>query len=258
MIKRLVQSLIPSFILNRYKKNQYYKILKDFNIKDQPDLLIAEKLIEENSVFIDIGANIGLYTKHLSPLVNQVYAFEPVPFTFSMLFKNIEKFKLVNVELSQIAISSRDGEAPIEVPIQGGARNYYRASLEVNDSTTSSQMKITVPTKTIDSLFTGKTNEISFIKIDVEGHELSVINGAKEFLTNTRCAWLIEIAGNPDEENDSAFEVFKKMKVAGFTGYFFDGEVLQQRKKGDTSVNYFFLKKHHLNKLSAGGVVINN
>lgn len=256
MIKRLFQSLIPSFILDKYKESQYFKILRDFDIKDQPDLIIAEKLVDESSIFVDIGANIGLYTKYISPLVKQVKSFEPVPFTFDMLSKNVAKFELGNVELNQVAISSSDGEATIEVPIQGGARNYYRASLELSNSDNSSEMKIRVPTKTIDSLFLIQIEEISFIKIDVEGHELSVINGAASFLKSTHCAWLIEIDGNPDEENSPAFEVFKQMKKAGFTGFFFDGKILQQRKEGDTSVNYFFLLEQHVDKLSASGVII--
>jgi len=225
---------------------------------DQPDLLVVERLVDENSTFVDIGANIGLYTKYVSPLVKQVKSFEPVPFTFGMLSKNVTKFELENVALNQIAISSSDGEAVIDIPIQGGARNYYRASLELGVSDKLSEMKIKVPTKTIDSLFVTQIEEISFVKIDVEGHELSVLNGASSFLESAHCAWLIEVDGNPDEENSSAFEVFRKMEEAGFTGYFFDGKELQKRRKGNISVNYFFLKKRHLDTLSASGIVISS
>lgn len=101
MLKRFIQSLIPSILLSRYKETQYFKILRDFNINDQPDLIIAEKLVDENSIFVDIGANIGLYTKYLSPFTKQVKAFEPVPFTFEMLSKNVRKFALKNVVLNQ-------------------------------------------------------------------------------------------------------------------------------------------------------------
>jgi FkbM family methyltransferase len=225
MLKRFIQSLIPSFILNKYKVNQYLKILRDFDVMDQPDLLVVERLVDENSTFVDIGANIGLYTKYVSPLVKQVKSFEPVPFTFGMLSKNVTKFELENVALNQIAISSSDGEAVIDIPIQGGARNYYRASLELGVSDKLSEMKI---------------------------------NGASSFLESAHCAWLIEVDGNPDEENSSAFEVFRKMEEAGFTGYFFDGKELQKRRKGNISVNYFFLKKRHLDTLSASGIVISS
>ena len=256
MLKRLFQSFIPPFLLNRYKENEYFKILRDFDVKDQPDLIIAEKLVDENSIFVDIGANIGLYTKYLSPFTKQVKAFEPVPFTFSMLSKNVTKFKLNNVELNQVAVSSKDGEATIEVPIQGGARNYYRATLEQRNSDSSFEMKIKVPIKTIDSLFLNRINEISFIKVDVEGHEISVLKGADNFLTASDCSWLIETDGNPDDEKSQAFEVFRKMEGAGFNGYFFDGKVLNKRREGDKSVNYFFLKRHHIDTLSVSGVTI--
>lgn len=249
MIKRIIQSLIPSFILNWYKESQYFKIIRDFNIKDQPDLLVAEKLVNKESLFIDIGANIGLYTKHLSPFTKQVRSYEPVPFTFDMLSKNVSKFDLKNVELNEIAISSKNGEAIIEVPIQGGARNYYRATLETSENIDSSEMKVKVPTQTIDSIFLQQANQISLIKVDVEGHELSVIQGSKHFLEKSSASWLMEISENPDDKETSAFELFKIMSSNGFEVYLYENEILRKRKLGDSSINYFFLKDEHLEKL---------
>lgn len=258
MIKILLQKLVPQFLLYRYKEYQYYKLLKDFDINDQPDLLVAKKLVTKETAFLDIGANIGLYTRFLSPNVSKVISFEPVPFTFTMLSKNVKRFKLDNVEIHQIAISDSNGEAIIEVPIQGDARNYFRASLLNDGSQPSSDMKFTVQTKTIDSLFPNYSGDISLVKCDVEGHELNCIQGAREFLKKSEAAWLIEISESPDDKESSGYEVVEIMQRYGFRTYLFEDNILRPRKFGDRSVNYFFLKEKHLNTLESTSLKIHS
>lgn len=182
MIKQFIQKFTPAFLLNWYKVRQYYSILRDFDIHAEPDLFVVRELADKERVTVDIGANIGLYTIHLSPVSSKVISIEPVPFTFSMLTKMIDRFKLSNVSAGQFAISDSVGEAHIEIPIQAGARNYYRASLSDVDSEDASIFLHKVTTKTIDSLFLTETVDISLIKCDVEDHELQCVKGAAECL----------------------------------------------------------------------------
>lgn len=258
MIKILIQKLLPRFLLYRYKEYRYYKLLKDFDINDQPDILVAKELVTKETAFLDIGANIGLYTRFLSPNVSKVISFEPVPFTFTILSKNVKRFKLDNVEIHQVAISDSNGEAIIEVPIQGGARNYFRASLLKDSSQPSSDMKFTVKTKNIDSLFSNYSYNISLVKCDVEGHELSCIKGAREFLKKSEAAWLIEISESPDDKESSGYQVVEIMRRHGFRIYIFEDNILRPRRSGDKSVNYFFLKENHLNKLESTSLKIHS
>lgn len=257
MFKRFIQQCIPDVILQKYKQHKFFRLVRDFDINDEPDLLIARNLIDKNSVFVDIGANIGLYTRFLSPHAKSVISFEPVPFTFSILSKNISKFGLQNVELHPVAISDDDGHAIIEVPIQAGVRNYFRAALSEQKDNSESEMAFTVKTASIDSLFSGSNDDITFIKCDAEGHELAIIKGAGKFLQENRPSWLIEVSGNPDESGTEAAELFSIMKKYNYEIFFYDGQTLRKFKPGDKSINYFFLQDGHLDLILKNDIEIN-
>jgi FkbM family methyltransferase len=247
-IKQLLQKLIPSFLINKYKKWRCYKIIENFDIQQESDLYIAESLVSPQSQFIDIGANIGVYTKYLSKFVGKVISIEPVPHTYSILEHVIARFNLTNVEPKQIAISNKVGETVITVPSVEGTINYYRAS--INNSVNQFDMKFEVQTETIDSLFLKTGDDISLIKCDVEGHELACIQGSIKFLENYKPAWLIEISGNPDEPKSSANQLFKIMESFGYLVWLFEKGKLRKREIGDESINYFFLQTFHSEKIS--------
>ncbi len=255
MLKKLLQELIPSPILTYYKKARYYKTIKKFKIEDEPDLIVVQKLLSPKDTILDIGANIGLYIHFLSTSVKRIVGFEPVPFTFSILENNAKLFEWDNIELHQAAISDTNGQAIIQVPIQAGVRNYFRATL-TNNIDVSSDMSFEVKTQTLDSYLSRQSDTISFIKCDTEGHELSVVKGAFNFLNENKPAWLIEISGNPDEPDSESAELFSIMKSYGYKVYFFKDSKLQKRNPGDESVNYFFLQDTHLETLTKQGIEI--
>lgn len=247
-IKLLLQRITPSFLINKYKKWRCYKIIENFDIHKEPDLYIAEHLVSSQCHFIDIGANIGIYTKYLSKSVGKVISIEPVPHTFYILKNVITHFKLTNVEPYQIAISNKIGKAVISVPNVEGTINYYRASIGNSENHTSN-IKFEVQTETIDSLFSKIGNDISLIKCDVEGHELACIQGSLKFLESYKPAWLIEISGNPDDPKSSANQIFKIMESFGYSVWLFEKGKLKKRVIGDESINYFFLQNYHLEKI---------
>lgn len=254
MIKRILQNIAPEFLLSFYKKKAYIHQIKDADISDEPDLIIAQKIISADSVVIDIGSNIGLYVDFLSQQAKKIISFEPVPFTFDILLNNASKFGWNNLEAHQIAISDKVGETFIKVPIQSGVYNYFRATVSEQENGKGTSFKVF--TKTIDSLFMKFNEPISLIKCDTEGHELAVLKGAQKFLKTNRPAWLMEVSGNPDELHSEAYNVFKFLSKLDYIPYFFKEPVLKKRKKGDTSINYFFLQKSHIRDLEYSGVDI--
>ncbi len=254
MIKRVIQRMTPKFLLNWYKERQYYNIIRDFDLNSEPDLLVARELTDKECITVDIGANIGLYTVYLSPVSSKVISIEPVPFTFTMLTKMIDRFKLSNVSAGQFAISDSVGESHIEIPIQAGARNYYRASLLDVDIEDASNLHHKVKTKTIDSLFSGDVKDISLIKCDVEGHELKCVKGASEFLKKSRPAWLIEVSEDLDDPESSAFQLEAFMERFNYKTFLYKNGALHLKKEGDKSLNYFFLQDFHLQKLDQSSI----
>ena len=140
--------------------------------------------VKEGDFVIDIGANIGRYTLKLSGLVGktgQVLSLEPMKFAFDYLtYFQSKGFFFNNVILLNIAASNQNGL--VNFSVNPGPGNYLFETF--------TQSKITnfgVETNTdttlaiqIDSL--NLTRKVKLIKIDVEGHELEVLNGMKNLL----------------------------------------------------------------------------
>lgn len=252
--KAYIQEKIPRSLLLAYKTEKIYRIVARSGEDTEQDLSIARHLVSKYMVFVDIGANIGVYTKNLSPLAVRVISFEPVPFTFAMLDKMVQRFNLGNVEINRLAVSDKKGAAKVFVPLQDGIKNYYRALLP--DSITEEPGSLhEVQTDTLDNILE-EADPVSLIKCDVEGHELACVKGAQNFLKTQRPAWLIEINSNPDEPGSKAFELFEIMKSFGYSIWLREGRDLKKREKGDMSVNYFFLKEAHIDLLKVKGVAL--
>jgi FkbM family methyltransferase len=251
MIKKLLIRFLPARLLSSLKKHYYARRVKTFW---ENDIGPIKYLVNPGDAAIDIGANVGWYTRILCQLVAQhgkVYAIEPIPQTFELLSSVIQQLHLSNVELINCAISDTEGSAVMEIPLyeSNGIENYYMARLCVSkDPTNSLQKKVNL--RTLDSLFSEHPKNIIFIKCDVEGHELSVIRGASHLITQCKPAWLLEISGNPDDEGSPAEHVFRSLAAYGYAPYWFDGQKLRKRITADTSTNYFFLQPSHAARLN--------
>jgi FkbM family methyltransferase len=249
-IKKFVLGTFPDWLLQPAKKIHYAKLLSSISECEDPDIKIIGKLINPGDYVVDIGANYGFYTKFLSELVRpdgRVYSIEPIPLSFEILCSNVRKLGLQNVELINCAVSDFNGTVTMQVPLdESGVENFYQASV-VLDDIRNDLRTFKIESRTIDSLFTGLQENLSFIKCDVEGHELNCIKGALGVIHRSKPAWCIEITGDPDDSLSSGHESFRLLTVNGYEPYWADGEDLKQRQSGDKSVNYFFLTHKHLN-----------
>lgn len=249
LCKRAAQNILPYSLLQLVKKVYYYRLLNSFTLEEEPDLKIVQHLLTPGDYVVDIGANIGIYSKFLSELVGydgHVYSIEPIPETFEILCSNLHKLHIENVEPMNCAVSDSETIVTMEIPHKPiGGINYYQASI-VKDGATKSKKLVKVPAITIDSKFCGVSQAISLIKCDVEGHELACIKGAQEFLARSQPIWLIEVSGDPDDTESSAHVVFQQLAKNGYSAWWFDGTTLRKRGVGDRSINYFFLIDNHI------------
>ena len=156
---------------------------------DEPEYKILHNFISPGDWVIDIGANIGHYTKRFSELVGaqgRVIAFEPVPTTFSLLSANAGLFAHSNVSVINAAVSDKLDVAGMSIPkFSTGLTNYYEASLS-----SSSDNALTVLTMSLDSL--GINQSVALVKIDVEGHEASVLAGMLELIEKYHPVLIVE------------------------------------------------------------------
>jgi len=252
--RNAIIALIPARILQFLKNQHYIKLLESYNIDQEPDLKIVKYLVASGDTVLDIGANVGVYTKFLSKFVGEeglVYSIEPVTQTFNILMTIKRALHLDNVEALNYALSDNEGIIQMQIPhYLSGGENYYQARvIKGTESKKNKFRHIEALATTLDKKFEDIANKISFIKCDIEGHELTCLQGGKEFLKKTNSAWLIEIGGNPDDEMTKAHEVFNIMSDKGYTTWWFDGSILHKRLSDERSVNYFFLLEHHVEKL---------
>lgn len=249
-IKHVLLRILPQSVLLPLKKSHYFKLLRHLDLREEKDFAVIEKLVKPGELVIDIGANYGVYMKFLAGLVGKdglVVSVEPIPDTFAILSSNAKKLDLKNVKLLNNAFSDRKEEMVMEIPtMEKGGENYYMAKIVDGGSTTPGLRKVTIKSVTLDSQFASASRAISFIKCDVEGHELPCIRGAMESLGKWKPSWCVEVNTDPDEPAGQGQELFRIFQGQGYGVYWFDGTRLKQWKPGARSVNYFFLTERHL------------
>ncbi len=247
-LKKTVLSSCPRSLLFTIKKIHYYRLINRVSESSEVDLKPIKYFIKPGDVVVDVGSNIGVYTKHLSSLTGtegKVLSIEPIPETYKILASNIRKLGLQNILPMNCAISDRKGIAVMDIPLDAdGNPNFYEAKLAIGESQ-GAKGKVVVQVETLDDILTAWPSRISFIKLDVEGNELACLKGAQKFLQNNRPALLIETASNPDEPGSKAHLLFRMLNSFGYEPFWFDGQALHQRLENEIKVNYFFLNKGH-------------
>lgn len=133
------------------------------------------------AVVVDVGANIGYFTLQFANLVGptgRVIAFEPTARAFAELLANVETNDLRNTECRRLALSDRCGSAVIVMPGEGA-----EAYASLIDAEARTGMRETVECRSFDTVWKEMGEpRISLVKMDVEGAERLVLNGAGDIL----------------------------------------------------------------------------
>lgn len=246
-LKRWCLRHLPEPLLQRVKRRHYARVLRDFDPSDEPDLAVVRHLVRPGDTVMDLGANVGVYTRTLSAWVGprgRVVSVEAMPQTFDLLTHNIRALAMANVRAVNAAVSARAGEVTLEVPAwDGGGENFYMAHV-VEGAASSGNRRVAVRAVTADALAVLHPG-ISFVKCDVEGHELACIEGAVGLIERSRPAWLIEVSGDPDAEGTQAATLLARMEEHGYTPWLYADGRLTPRRNGDAAINVFFLTSDH-------------
>lgn len=160
-----------------------------FGIEVEPREVLID-LAVKGDIILDVGSNVGEVAMRLSRKVQQkglVYAFEPDPFIYRRLEKNLSLNELSNVSIHNVGfgdINSTKEMAPESVSNRGGNRI-------VSDGKGTSKVKI----QTLD-LFVEENglDRVDMIKIDVEGYEMKVLQGAMKTISKHRPKLFIEVS----------------------------------------------------------------
>lgn len=175
------------------------------------ELRILSRYVPRDRLAIDVGANNGIYAYHLSRYAQSVVAFEPNP-----RFDRALRFLPRNVSVRVEALSSAPGVLPLRIPATEAGEAEGWATLETTELPVA--RSIDVPVRRLDDLDLG---HVGFMKIDVEGHEMSVLAGAEATIGRDRPTLLVEAE---DEYRPGATsDLFGWASKHGYRGWFFQG-----------------------------------
>lgn len=153
--------------------------------KGEKEIKIIPDLLVNCNRAIDIGANVGVWSYWLSRHAKKVESFEPNPKIFNVL-KNI---KIKNVNTYNIALSNKSGSVDLLIP--KGSKGFSNQGASLSSIKVQGEHKsLSIQAKCLDEY---NFLDVNFIKIDVEGHEHEVIEGAKETIKKCKPTMVIEM-----------------------------------------------------------------
>ena len=179
----------------------------------EPELANAGSLCEARGIALDIGANIGLWSYRLEKIFSKVYAFE----VNDDVTGDLIGLASPRVELIHMGLSSKPGKLTLYIPVSKGVQLNGWASLQPgNCPDTNEHVTKKVEVRTLDSF---GLRDVSFMKMDVEGHELEVLHGARETLAASRPVVLLEVKEYNVEKVAAFFEElgYEEVKVGRAT-----------------------------------------
>jgi len=136
--------------------------------------------LKEGMTCLDIGANIGYYATMESKIVGKsgrVIAIEPSPKTFSYLKRNMELQKISNFEVHNFAIGDMDGEVNFLSHNKSNLSMVVQEGHKIPQGSELSTIHATTVDKFVEEL---KLKKLDLIRMDVEGFEFEILNGAKK------------------------------------------------------------------------------
>jgi len=204
--------------LEKYPKLLHLlRVLKHVHLNPmEKEIKIVKQFLNVNEVSIDVGANIGIYSEVLSQNSKMVISFEPNPY-LAVYLNQIKKSTWI---VENISLSSVEGISTLKIPIIRDIEKHGKATISKNNIFQSEIIdkinKHEVEMISLDEYLIKKRSmlqiqAISFIKIDVEGHELEVLKGALKTIKKFRPILMVECECRHGVNVDEIFDYFNTL-----------------------------------------------
>ncbi len=207
----------------KYLKHYINLSWKNYNEdKVEFEMLIFPYFLNKDSVFFDVGSNIGSFVLIANKTISQknIYAFEPIP----MLNKRLSKL-FPNANIKNIALSNSKTKTQFKIPKINHTQFLTRGTLNTNfiETNESGFNLLNVHTNTLDTFcFEEDIKQIDVIKIDVEGHEFEVIKGALKSFKKYQPILIIEIEQRHHTEDITT--IINEIKNIDYSCFYFDSK----------------------------------
>ena len=197
--------------------------------RGEAELRILPFLVDPARQAVDAGANKGVYTYWLERLSCHVHAYEPNPKMFKVLSGGVGSRATVH----HAALSDQAGEFALRIPKTAKGRYSNQGASLNHTKVGDSYGEVMVQTRRLDG---ENFTDVGFIKIDVEGHEMAVLDGAKDTIRRCRPTLLIEMeqqhTKRPIEED------LKRVTDLGYRMLFLHRGVLNAAERFDAKVHH--------------------
>jgi FkbM family methyltransferase len=187
----------------------------------------AKTLCNPNGVALDIGASIGMNAVNYSTYFDSVEAFEPDPDVYNCMLETLAANNIDNVVTHPIAASNRS-ETNILVKFP---RATFANTLKPAAYVGRTRPQLSIRCEPIDDY---EFENVRFIKIDVEGWEMSVVEGCEN--TILRCDPVVQIEIKPlmlKRNNTNPMAIWQWFSQRGYQARHFAGDVTQPTLEGD-------------------------
>jgi FkbM family methyltransferase len=185
----------------------------------EPELHLLPCLCDPRKTSLDVGASAGLYMAHLLRLSERCIAFEARPQQAAELKSVLKRIK-ARASVEAVALSDRVGQAKLRMLVCDPGRATIEPSNLLDDEEDSSdRAELIVPMRRLDDY--GLDN-VGFVKVDVEGHELAVLKGGAQTIRQNQPSLLIEIEERHSE--NAVGEVIEFITALGYSGFFLQGQ----------------------------------
>ena len=178
---------------------------------------IFGRMGSNNLVAIDVGANVGVFTRYLSRKFGEVHAIEPIPH----LAKRLQTVAPKKVTVHNCAVGTENGEVIIRTPLDalGGRMDALSTAAGQNDFELfghSGSIETVFEQRKLSTLVTSE-RRIGFVKIDVEGFENEVLRGSTELIARHQPLLLIEIGKVHNSKFMDTLELIESFGYVGFS-----------------------------------------
>ena len=230
LVKKYLEKLLPI----KYQLPLRFIYSQRTNKLDE-EMTYVSKLLKEKRRFLDVGANVGIYSFYFKNSFKNIDAFEPL----KEISYRLEYYQNESLKVHNCALSNKKGEFQIYIPFISGQTVASLSSLEKRNG----DCKVRIVK--VDKIDNYDFDDVDLIKIDVEGHEEYVIEGARNVIKKNMPILIVEIEQRHIKKQIE--EVFQTILKLNYFGFFLQNGNLTSLDQ----FNYESHQKKYLNNITS-------